>query len=93
MACRSPLPLPLGSINELGWGPGTARPLPQQLPVLGAVTLMGQRAGVESQRDRAPKGDGTGAFLHTKRSAGFGRWAGREHWVSVRVRADHSGVP
>lgn len=78
IACQSPLPLPLGSINELGWGPGTARPLLQQLPVLAAVTLTGQWAGVEGQRDRPPKGHGAGAFLHTKRSAGFGRWAGKE---------------
>lgn len=89
----TPPPRPLGSINELGWGPRKARPLLQQLPALGALELMGQWARVGSHRDRTLEGHGAGAFLHTKRSAGFGRWMGREHRVRVWLRADHLRVP
>lgn len=84
---------PLGCINELGWGPRKARPLLQQLSALSALELMGQWARVRGRRDRTRKGHGAGAFLRTKRSAGFGRWAGREHWARVRVRAGHLRVP
>lgn len=90
MACQSPLRLPLGSINELGWGPGTARPLLQQLPVLAAVTLTGQWAGVEGQATKGPWGR---CFPAHQEVSWIWEVGGEGDWVRVPVRADHSGVP
>ena len=86
-----PVPListPLESINKRGWGPGEARPLLQQLPALSALELMGQ--GGEPPGLGLLPGHGAGALLLSKRSAGVGRWAGREG--SVWVRPDLSEV-
>lgn len=63
---------PPSTINKWGWGPGEARPL-QQLPAVGALQLMGQGEGPQGPDSLA--GHGTGAFLHSERSAGAEQWA------------------
>lgn len=75
---------PPSTINTWGWGPREARPLLQQLLAVSALQLMGWGGGPQGPDSLA--GHGTGAFLHSERSAEAERWAGGtlgQGWVRV----------